>query len=126
MKAIIIGEGTKDTLNAWGVSEELTWSNSFSKITGNILVIDDQLPQGYMVRTTEQFYHEYMWVKYAGWDDWAPIRRIGTDVMNVEPETYSEKAKERHAALSAAIDELPEYMVENRKILTEMLSELLD
>jgi hypothetical protein len=125
MKAILIDKQNKELLDAWGESEELTWENSFAFVRRCVLVVDDTLPQGYMTYTLSNFYGEYRWKDNFGTVGWSTIERMPKGADDSDYLTDSEVTA-RKAALSAAIEALPDYMVENRKVLSEMLSELSD
>lgn len=124
MKAIQIFDVNRELIEAWGVSEELTWTNSFRSLVGNVLVVDDNLPQGYAVKEPSDFLDEYLWWSNFGTHGWSEIKRVSDLAIDGEPEheefiyivwdmhadswSGSRTMKSIHKSLDGAIQEIPE------------------
>lgn len=123
MKAIQIFDVNRELIEAWGEKEELTWDNSFGFVLGSVLVVDDDLPQGYAVKTNSRFDDEYMWKTNFGTYGWSEIERVAdvADVrepdpefiyivwdMNAESWVGSKTMTTIHKTLDGAIQAIPE------------------
>lgn len=122
MKAIQIIDVNRELLNAWGEKEELTWTNSFGSLVGSVLVVDDNLPQGYGVRTNTTFLDDYRWASNFGTKGWSDIKRVSDMDAESEPEEEfifilwntnadswigGRSMKSIHKTLDGAVEEIP-------------------
>lgn len=122
MKAIQIFEVNRELIEDWGVSEELTWANAFGSLVGNVLVIDDNLPQGYAVKEPSVFLDEYLWWTNFGTHGWSEVKRVSDMDVGSDPEPerfiyivwdmnlqgYYPTMKTIHKTLDGAIQAIPE------------------
>jgi hypothetical protein len=120
-KAIQIFDVNRDLLEAWGVTEELTWANSFKHLIGSALVVDDELPQGYAVMTASEFVAKYVWTSNFGTLGWSDIDLYTHSTVAVEPDyifilwnmnadswSGGRSMKTIHKTLEGAIAEIPD------------------
>lgn len=123
MRAIQIFDMNRELIEAWGEKEELTWANSFSFVVGSVLVVDDNLPQGYAVKTHSVFLDEYLWWTNFGTKGWSEIKKKSDVDVADDPEPESiyivwdknadswsgvRTMKTIHKTLEGAIEAIPE------------------